>query len=94
MVICENSHSKEGPVSYEGTWERNMDRPPAEVHIKGVIPGSPDLYTYPDKLVFCKSSSENLGICKSFVPSYYLPFVAKLTLAFPLASSELFLRAT
>ena len=59
---------KAGPVSPEGTQERNKeDWPTGEVHIKGVIPVNPDPYLFPQKLVFCKSFSVTLVICKSFV---------------------------
>ena len=56
----------------EGTQERRKeDWPPAEMPVKGAIPGSPDPYTFPEHLVFCKS-----GLLSIFCP-HYLSFVAK-----------------
>ena len=47
-VICEDTTPKAGPMSPEGTQERNKeDWPTAEVPIKAVIPGSPDIYIFP-----------------------------------------------
>ena len=44
----DNNPPKGGPLSPEGTQERNKDDlPTAEVHIKGVIPISPDIYSFP-----------------------------------------------
>ena len=37
---------KGGLVSPEEPEERNKDWPTAEVQLKGVIPGSPDLYSF------------------------------------------------
>ena len=67
---------KGGPVSPEGTQERNKeDWPTAEVYIKGGTPVSPDIYIFPQKLVF--SFSVNLVFYKSSVPTT-LPLQQKL----------------
>ena len=90
-ILCENSHSQSGPVSPEGTQERNKeDWPSAEMCIKGVILVSPDLYIFPWELAFCKYFSVNLVFCKSFVPITF-PFLQKLKyLSSPFTSSEQF----
>ena len=56
---------KDRLVSPQGTQERNKeDWPTAEVQIKGVIPVSPELNIFPQKLVFCKYFSVTLLIYK------------------------------
>ena len=70
--ISQSATPKGELVSPEGTQKRNKEYwPIAEVHNKGVVPIRPDLYIFPQKLVFCK-----FGFMQIFC-SYYLPFVAK-----------------
>ena len=81
MLSVRTATPKGGPVSLEGTQERNKDWPRVEVHIKGVIPVSPDFQS-PHRNWF----SVNLVIYKSFVPTTF-PLLQKLTNpSFPTAS--------
>ena len=63
---------KGGPVSPEGTQERNRDWPAAEVHIKGVIPEAQTLLSS-----LRNGFSVNRVIRKSFVPTTF-PLLQKL----------------